>query len=190
MAESSPILGIEARLNALLEEYGIYLRNTIARLCPKDLGLQYSDIEQDARLRLWRALESGKEINDPASYIYRVAATATIDAVRRVKARREEQLRLEEDDDEGEPIKLVANQDDRPDRIVERKQIAQKVQSVFARLAENRRSAVVLYLEGLTTDEIARSLGWSEPKTRHLVYRGLSDLRRALRAEGIEGEID
>ena len=61
---------------------------------------------------------------------------------------------------------------------------------MFDRLAENRRSAVVLYLEGLTTDEIAHASGWSEPRARHLVYRGLNDLRRQLRSEGIECEID
>src|SRR6185295_16723515 len=99
----------------LLDEYGRYLRNVIARLCPKDMGLQFGDIEQDARLRLWRALESGREITDPASYIYRVAATATIDAVRRVKARREEQMGLVEEGDTGAAITLVANREDSPD---------------------------------------------------------------------------
>jgi len=177
-------------LNVLLDEYGRYLRNVIARLCPKDMGLQCGDIEQDARLRLWRALESGREITDPASYIYRVAATATIDAVRRVKTRREEQLRLVEDNDEGGAVTLVANREDSPDRIVERRQMTERVQAVFVRLAEKRRSVVVLYLEGLTTQEIAHSLGWSEPKARHLVYRGLKDLRRELKAEGIDCEID
>jgi len=190
MGEGSSVLTTEARLNLLLDEYGRYLRNAIARLCPKDLGLQYGDIEQDARLRLWRALESGKEIADPASYIYRVAATATIDAVRRVKARREEQLRLVEEEDEGGLITLVANREESPDRVVERRQMTKKVQAVFARLAEKRRSVVVLYLEGLTTHEIAHSLGWTEPKARHLVYRGLKDLRRELKAEGIDCETD
>ena len=190
MGESSSVLATEARLNVLLDEYGRYLRNVITRLCPKDMGLQYSDIEQDARLRLWRALESGREITDPASYIYRVAATATIDAVRRVKARREEQLGPVDDEDEGRGITPLANPEDSPDRIVERRRMIERVRAVFSRLAENRRSVVVLHLEGLTTQEIAHSLGWTEPKARHLVYRGLQDLRRELRAEGIDCEID
>jgi RNA polymerase sigma-70 factor (ECF subfamily) len=190
MTESSSVLATEARLNILLDEYGRYLRNVIARLCPKDMGLQYGDIEQDARLRLWRALEGGIEITDPASYIYRVAATATIDAVRRVKARREEQMRLIEEDNDVGAITLVANREDAPDRIAERRLMIERVRAVFARLADNRQSVVVLYLEGLTTQEIAHNLGWSEPKTRHLVYRGLKDLRRELRAEGIDCEID
>jgi len=194
MVEPSPGVEVEPQFNALVDEFGRYLRNVIAKLCPKDLGLQHSDIEQEARIRLWRALQSGKEIQDPASYIYRIAATTTIDAIRRVKARREEQLNSVEDGDEQESVpltaSLAASPEDSPDRIAERRQIVHRVQAVFGRLEEKRRSAVVLHLEGLTTQEISRSLGWSEPKARHLVYRGLNDLRRQLKAEGIECEVD
>ena len=190
MAEPSPNVEVEARFNAIVDEFGRFLRNTVARLCPKDLGLQHSDIEQEARIRLWRALQSGREINDPASYIYRIAATTTIDAIRRVKARREEQLRVADDEEEKAVLQLAAPAEHSPDRLAERRQMLGKVQEAFGRLADNRRSAVVLYLEGLTSDEIARGRGWSEPKARHLVYRGLSDLRRHLKAEGIECEID
>ena len=33
--------------------------------------------------------------------------------------------------------------------------------------------------------EVGRLLGWSESKARNLVYRGLRDLRAALKREGI-----
>jgi DNA-directed RNA polymerase specialized sigma24 family protein len=38
----------------------------------------------------------------------------------------------------------------------------------------------------MTTAEIGEILGWSEAKSRNLVHRGLKDLRRELRAEGID----
>ena len=74
-SKSEGISAVEAevRFNAIVEEYGKYLRNVIGKLCPTDMGIQYNDIEQEARIRLWRALQSGKEILDPASYIYRIA---------------------------------------------------------------------------------------------------------------------
>jgi RNA polymerase sigma factor (sigma-70 family) len=191
MVEPSEGVQVEARFNAILDQFGRYLRNTIVSLCPRDLGLLYSDIEQEARVRVWRALERGTEITDPASYLYRVAATVTIDAIRRVKARREEQLRvLEDEDDKGPAAEPVADPESSPDRLAERRQLIAKVQSVFGRIEEKRRRAIVLHLEGMNTHEIARALNWSEPKARHLVYRGLADLRRLLKAEGIDGEID
>ena len=82
----------DARLERLLERHAALLRTLIAQHCPRDLGIQLSDIEQEARVRLWKALQREKELNDPASYIYRIAVSATIDAVRRVLARREDQI--------------------------------------------------------------------------------------------------
>jgi len=192
MKENLTNLEAESRLNDILDEYGAFLRRTIAHLCPKDLGIHFSDIEQEARLRLWRALKSEREIRDPASYLYRIAMTATLDAVRRIKAKREEQLRLveDEDDDEGATLALPSDPNRSPDLEAERRQLAGKVRTALAGLPDNRRRAVGLYLEGMTSQEIATLLGWSEPKARNLLYRGLSDLRAQLRAEGIDYEID
>jgi RNA polymerase sigma factor (sigma-70 family) len=190
MAETSSNVEAEVRFNSIVDEFGRYLRNAIAHVCPRDLGIEFGDIEQEARLRLWRALQAGTEIRDPASYLYRIAATTTIDAVRRAKARREEQLRLADDESEGKMDALPAGPGSSPDRIAERRLLTRKIREAFGRLPENRRNAVVLYLEGLSSREIASSLGWSESKSRHLTYRGLEELRRYLREEGIEGEID
>jgi RNA polymerase sigma-70 factor, ECF subfamily len=156
------------------------------------MGLQFNDIEQEARLKLWRALESEREIRDPASYLYRIAMTVILDAVRRIKARREEQLRLveDEDDDQDAPHSLSSEPSFSPELEAERRQLASKVRAALARLPDNRRRAVGLYLEGFNSQEIAGLLGWSEAKARNLLYRGLHDLRARLRAEGIEYEID
>ena len=191
MREKSQLLEIEAKFNAILEKYGAFLRQSIARVCPKDLGIQFDDIEQDARLRLWRAIEAEREINFHGSYIYKIVVSVTINAIRRAKARREEQLRLAEDGaDEGaaevKPISPAAGAENSPEAQAEREELLRKVEEAMARLPESRRRAVGLHLKGLTTDEIADLMGWSEPKARNLVYRGLKDLRGKLRSEGIE----
>jgi DNA-directed RNA polymerase specialized sigma24 family protein len=41
-----------------------------------------------------------------------------------------------------------------------------------------------MYLAGFERDEIADLLGWSEAKTRNLLYRGLADLRESLQSWG------
>lgn len=191
MQEIAQLPDIEAEFNAILEKYGAYLRQTIARICPKDLGIQFEDIEQEARLRLWRAIEAEREINYHGSYIYKIVVSVTITAIQRAKARREEQLRLGEDDEnEGAAdvriTTLTAGAENSPEAQAEREELLRKVEEAMARLPENRRLAVGLHLKGLTTDEIADLMGWSEPKARNLVYRGLKDLRKALRDAGIE----
>jgi RNA polymerase sigma-70 factor (ECF subfamily) len=191
MREKSRLSEIEVEFNSILEKYGAFLRQTIARICPKDLGIQFDDIEQEARVRLWRALEAEREINFHGSYIYRIVVSVTINAIRRAKSRREEQLRLageDEDEDmaEAKPIVLTAGAENSPETQAEREELLRKVEEAMARLPESRRLAVGLHLKGMTTDEIADLLGWSEAKARNLVYRGLKDLRGKLRDAGIE----
>ena len=190
MAEKIFISEVEARFNTLLDEYGNFLRATIAKLCPKDLGLQFGDIEQEVRIRLWRALQSEREIRDAASYIYRVAATTTIDAVRRVKARREEQIGIAEEEGEDEVSQLAASPKASPERVARQREVGRKIEACLLKLSDDRARAVRLYLEGLGSQEIADLTGWTEPKARNLTYRGLNDLRGCLRTEGIECEVD
>ena len=181
-------ISAEARFDEVVREYGKLLKSVIAQTCPTDIGLQYSDIEQDACLRLWRAIRSERNLTNPASYIYRIAVSATIDAVRRVISRHEEQLGSASDD-ESEPDGLpAADPEQSPDRVTERRRIARIVDRAKSRLAKNRRIAVDLYLQGMGSQEIADLMNWSEPKARNLTYRGLDDLRKHLRAEGIDCE--
>ena len=57
-------------------------------------------------------------------------------------------------------------------------------------LLESRRKVVKLYLLNLTIEEIATLFSWTRDKTRNLLYRGLSDLKRALREKEIDYEIE
>jgi RNA polymerase sigma-70 factor (ECF subfamily) len=177
----------DERWGALIEQYGIFLRRVVTRLCPKNLGLNFDDVEQEARLRLWRALRDERKIDDPASYLYRIAATATIDAVRRVRARREDPL--EPPDEEGGTGGL-ADARPSPERAAERGFLIGRIEEVFARFAPERRRLLRLHLQGFTTQEIADLHGWTEPKARNLVYRTLGELREQLRALGIQYEGD
>ena len=62
-----------------------------------------------------------------------------------------------------------------------------------AQIALEEADAVLFLVDALTgptpiDEEIAALLGWSEAKTRNLLYRGLADLRSALAARGIGPE--
>src|SRR6185295_17022168 len=175
----------DARLHELLQRYGAFLRRTIATVCPRELGLSCEDIEQEARIALWTALKREREIQFPGSYIYRVAVSAAIRAIRRAKARREEPL-PEEGEASAPTHVLRSSPDASPHTLAEGQELKRQIEVALAELSENRRLAVRLHLQGLTTLEIGQLRGWSEPKARNLVHRGLKDLRQSLRALGIE----
>ncbi|MDQ6894953.1 MAG: RNA polymerase sigma factor [Acidobacteriota bacterium] len=184
---------MQATFEELLEKYGDLLRQAIARVCPRRLGLQFDDIEQEARLRLWKTMQGETEIESPASYLYRIALTTTIDAVRRATARREEQLHFENESSAGAPPSArlrepATDTAHSPEALAESRVLIGKVEAAMNRLSSDRRRAVGLHLRGFTPQEIASLLAWSESKARSLVYRGLADLRARLAAEGIEYE--
>jgi RNA polymerase sigma factor (sigma-70 family) len=192
MMEKSRTIEVEERFNAVVDEFGVLLRRAIVRLCPHDKGLQFDDIEQEARMRLWRALQAERDVTNYASYLYRIAATATIDAMRRVQARHEEQLQVftAEGIDGVEVVIPPAPLKDSPERMAESREAIGKVSAAVARLPDEQRRAVGMYLEGMTSQDVANLMGWTEPKSRNLIYRGLKELRKSLRAEGIEYEIE
>jgi RNA polymerase sigma-70 factor (ECF subfamily) len=150
-------------------------------------GLQGSDVDdlvQEVRVRLWRALESGERIhNAPASYVHRAAVSGAIDLLRRRRARRETPVRLSRPSGIG-----ALGESAGADQMVEERELQEQVGRALERLVASRRSVVRMYLSGYGREEIADLLGWTEPKTRNLLYRGLADLREELRAMGIGPE--
>ena len=192
MVKRVPTVDLEERFNLVVEEFGMLLRRAIVRFCPRDKGLQFDDIEQEARLRLWRALQCEREVTNYASYLYRIAATATIDALRRVQARHEEQLEIliEQRTDDGDIMLAPAPVRDSPERLAESREAVDKVMSAVAKIPDAQRRAVGMYLQGMTSQDVADLMGWSEPKSRNLIYRGLKELRKSLREEGIDYEIE
>lgn len=147
-------------------------------------GLEESDAEdllQEVRIRLWRARGTGEKIaGSPASYVYRTALSAAVDLIRKRRSRPEDPI--DPDRRSGDhPAGVLAG----PDRRLEATDLADRVARIIEGLSENRRPAVRMYLAGYDLAEIAGLMGWSEAKTRNLIYRGLADLRTRLKAQGI-----
>ncbi|HSB62801.1 MAG TPA: RNA polymerase sigma factor [Thermoanaerobaculia bacterium] len=171
----------EDRLREILEEYSGLLRRAIERLAPGRSGVLVDDVEQEARIRVWKVLQSGTEITDPPSYLCRVAFTATVDAVRTAKSRREEPLETRRAGEDAPLPEGPAAPGPGPEaEVLERERVAALRHAVDA-LPEPRRSAVRLHLRGFRPEEVGRIMGWSPAKARNLAYRGLEDLRGELR---------
>jgi RNA polymerase sigma-70 factor (ECF subfamily) len=114
-----------------------------------------------------------------ASYIYRAAISASIDIIRRRRARRFE---TPQDDAVAD---VAPDTRRRADSRLDEHELADAVHRAIAMLAESRRAVVRMHLSGYERHEIADLLGWTEAKTRNLLYRGLADLREILESWGI-----
>ncbi|UCC84769.1 MAG: sigma-70 family RNA polymerase sigma factor [Gemmatimonadota bacterium] len=161
-------------LEQVLSQYSALIRQVgwRHRLSESDLD----EVFQDVRIRLWRALRTGERIERaPASYIYRTALSAALDLIRRRRARREEEF------DPLEERRAVADAA-RADHSMELSDLASQLAHTITTLRQPRRVVVRMHLAGYHRNEIAELLGWTEAKTRNLLYRGLADLRTRLLA--------
>jgi RNA polymerase sigma-70 factor (ECF subfamily) len=163
-----------------LQQIRARVSQSVHRVCPAWLAAERDDIVQVAMIKIARTL-AGREGKAPlpSSYIWKVAYSATVDEIRRRRRMREVPL------DEATDHAASAPGHD-PDRQTETHRIAEGVVDCLKRLAEARRLAVTLFLQGHTVPEASRLLGWSVKKVENLVFRGLADLRACLTGKGLQ----
>ena|ERR1044071_6830309 len=134
-------------------------------------GFDRDDLMQRVRVRVWRALERRPEALLEPGYGHAAATSAAIDIVRAQRGRRAaSHLPLEAAESHlgtsanpADPAELLAALD-----------------SALGRLDQARRVAVRFHLSGTHARDIARMTGWTEARTRNLLYRGLADLKAVL----------
>jgi RNA polymerase sigma-70 factor (ECF subfamily) len=140
------------------------------------------EVMQEVRIRLWRARGTSEQIGETnTSYVYRTASSAALDVLRRRRARQAD--RHEAFDDGG--VAVVAAPAPGPHEQLEGSELAERVSLAIEAIPASRRPAVRMHLAGYPREEIAQLMGWSEAKTRNLIYRGLADLRERLASEGV-----
>ena len=170
---------VSEALERLLKEFADRLRRAGRRTGLRDHDMD--ELLQDVRLRLWRALESGEKISTvTASYVYSAGRSAAIDLMRRRRDATEVPLQSPNTD---EPM-IAAAGPSQLDVVVSREAV-QQLDKAIESLDAPRAVAVRLHLAGYPREEIEQLLGWSEARTRNLIYRGLADLRARLVELGI-----
>ncbi|HZM26218.1 MAG TPA: sigma-70 family RNA polymerase sigma factor [Gemmatimonadales bacterium] len=169
-------------LENVLGNFSGVLRHVSSRF--RFTGSDVDELVQEVRIRLWRAHardgEGSEQIEAiPASYLHRTALSAAIDLLRRRRARRADQMVPLEDEPGDVPEPRG------PEGDFEAAELTEQVERAIETIPASRRPVVRMHLMGHSRDEIASVLGWSDSKTRNLLYRGLADVRERLVAQGV-----
>ena len=169
-------------LERVLQKFGGVVRRVCWRY--RLSGADVDELLQEVRIRLWHAHGSQERADEqiaaiPASYLHRTALSAAVDLLRRRRARRADQMVSMDDEPEGVGEALD------PEQLLRQSELAEQIERALQSIQPSRRPVVRMHLMGHTREEIAQLLGWSESKTRNLLYRGLADLRERLLAEGV-----
>lgn len=148
------------------------------RLSEPDLD----EVMQEVRIRLWRARETSEQVGQVGtSYVYRTAVSASLDVLRRRRARRAEH----HDSLDSPAGATLGAREAGPHGELEATELGEQVARALETIPASRRPVVRMHLAGYPREEIASLLGWTEAKTRNLLYRGLADLRARLLEQGI-----
>lgn len=165
----------------IISRFSRFVKANIQKFNVQKNGIDPDDILQEVKIKIWKILEDGKKIKNYASYIRKIVDSSIIDQLRRYK--REKGIFI------NEKHKLVSGQKSNyliniSNDINAKEIIGHAVDS----LIESRRKVVKMFLLNMTIEEIAIYFKWTRDKTRNLLYRGLSDLKKILREKGIEYE--
>ena len=179
--ETQPDIEVSRALHDLISRFDSFVRRTAAR--HGLMGSDLDDVVQDLRVRIWRSFGTATAIrNASAAYLSRAAISASLDIIRRRRAGKSSGIPL----DAVADVSFVERRAG-PEEHVAAADLSRAVHEALGLLAESRRAVVRMYLAGYDRFEIADLLGWTEGKTRNLLYRGLEDLRGILTARGITG---
>jgi RNA polymerase sigma-70 factor (ECF subfamily) len=163
-------------------EIRLRLLRSVRRVCPAWLRSRADDIVQEAMVRvleIFRARESTTPL--PSSYLWKVAYSATVDEIRRLRRRPEvswDDAGLNGGDAAG-PLEPAD-----PEAGVAMGELGEAAEGCLATLPDARRITVGLHLLGFSAAEIAASMGWGEKSVRNLLHRGLVALRLCLETKG------
>lgn len=169
------------RLERLLADFSAKMKALIYSHGLSQHGIDPDEIEQEVRIRLWRAVERDRSGAFHASYIQRVVASTVIDALRRAQVRAADPL--PEESDEGAFFAL-ADETAGPERMASNAERGEVLRRCLDELPNRRRLPIALHLQGFSLQEIADTVGISAEAARKLVSRGLDELKQRLRDEG------
>lgn len=158
------------------------LRALFQRNAAREPGLDVDELVQEARIRLWKALDGEKNIESPASYLQKIVTSVLIDALRRRAAR-------PEDANDG-ALAVATASTAGPEAVVAGAQRASALLAAIEQIGERRRLPTRLLLQGFSTAEIAELMSTSEATVRNLAYRGVDELRARLSGSRAEDFLD
>jgi len=170
---------IEGQIRDIINRYSGLIRSVIQNHLHAGDGLDPQDIEQEIRIKLWKSIRKGKKIDKLPSYLKKMAYTATVDELRRLRKQAPDRdiyswgrMLLILEGGSTEPGEAI------PEEDYVRREDTRILGSIIEKLSPDRKCVLRLYASGFSIDEICEFFGWDRTRVRHLLYRGIDDIRQ------------
>lgn len=170
---ASAARGETSARHALYERYREFVFRAAFRFTGNEADAR--DIAQDVFVALFTRAAAFSPQGKFTTYLWRVVAN------RCLNERAKRQLRLEVPDSEAALNALPELPERAPDRLLEQRQVQERVRRAIVALPERQRLAVVLSrFEGLSYEEIAAALDCSVSSVESLLFRARQGLAKSL----------
>lgn len=140
------------------------------------------DLTQEVFLRVYRTVKRYSPTAKFSTWLYRIAANLSLNAIRAKSKVKIAQLEMPDDGDGDGFYREVADPGgDRPFDHLDGQELQEKIAAAVAELPENQRIAIILNkYEHMSYDQIAEVLGCSMMAVKSLLSRARSNLRQSL----------
>ena len=173
---------IDHHLKDIIDKFSSLIRYVIAANLHKTDSVNLEDVEQEVKIKIWKFLKKGKKVDNLPSYIKRVAYTATIDELRKMRKQNPtSDFSGLNDIYSMSRINELKNSGDTPEFLIEGQEMRESLQELINSQGKNRKQVLRLYLVGMSIEEICEFFDWDKTKVRHLLYRGIDDLKEKMK---------
>jgi len=153
------------------------IRSFLLRHAAVPNPIDAEDLLQEAKIRLWKVLENGHDIEYLAAYIRKIVDSIVMNHLQ--KTIRERTLLASAD-----ARAMSENPTARKRADDHRRELSEKVRAALDSLGDARRTVLHMAIAGLSIREIAAKQKWTLKKTYSLYERGMKDLKRMFGSEG------
>jgi RNA polymerase sigma-70 factor (ECF subfamily) len=176
------IQGLPDAFRSLVEEY----QGKVVNICYRFLGNEEDaeDVAQEVFVEVYRSISRFRGDSRLSTWVYRIATTKSLDAVRRKRRKKRfgkmlRLFRVAGSQEEAIPIPHY----DTPEKRLEDKERAEILRKAVESLAESQRVAITLNkYEGLSYTEVAEVMGTTVSSVESLIHRAKKNLERKLHA--------
>jgi RNA polymerase sigma-70 factor (ECF subfamily) len=170
------------RTKEFLDAISVSIRNILLSRFPEMPPQEKDDIDNEVKLKLWKLAASGKKIGNLRSYLWRVVYTTAVDLLgERMSYQSLDQIEEANEKSGSVPPEMLT-----PDFALQSSEMKMRIENALDLIPERRRTVLRLHLDGKDIPQISSMLSSSENQVRHLLYRGLQELRTKIR-EGEKG---
>ena len=143
------------------------------------------DVSQEVFIKVHRYLGSFQGSSSFYTWLYRITVNLSIDHLRK-SGRHDtvdyDDMLLRREPDDAEAMVMPTVMDHNPGRALDRKELQSQIAAAFEQLSEKHRAVLVLReIEGLSYEEIARSLKIHKGTVMSRLHHARKNLQQALR---------